>query len=121
MITVNSSSVKISFKSNKDAKVSIVRLKWIPDGSTDYVVAEKAFDATEEVQFSSGDEWQGYTIPSRIEIFVSIQSRNGNLVSDWSREASFYIDPDDDYEILSGVLTGSPSGDVTFTEFEEVE
>ena len=119
MQTIYSSDVKIDFKSNKDAKVSLVRLKWIPIGASDYIVCEKAFDNTSIINFSEGDVWQNYTIPSRLEITIAIQSRNGSNASDWSREALIYIDPDDDYTINDGILTGALDGSVTFEEFEE--
>lgn len=127
MITVYDSSAIINFKSNKDAKVSTVRLRWKPSENADYVVVEKSFNNTSQVKITAGEIWQEYEIPLRTEILISIQSRNGINVAEFSREGSFYLDPSedpsDDYEIQDGfieIVQHEHSFEIIFTEFEEV-
>lgn len=120
MITVYDSSAIINFKSNKDAKVSTVRLRWKPSENADYVTVEKSFNNTSQVKITAGEIWQEYEIPLRTEILISIQSRNGINVAEFSREGSFYLDPSDDYEIQDGFIEIDEYSEIIFTEFEEV-
>lgn len=119
MVIVYDNTAKINFISAKDAKVSMVRLKWTPDDGDDYIICEKAFSSTSQINISAGENWQGHIIPIRTEITISVQSRNGNTVAAWSREGSFYLDPLSDYEILDGYIEIDEENEIIFSEFEE--
>ncbi len=120
MVIIYDTSLKVNFKSHVDAKATTVRLKWKPTPEDDFVICEKTFNKTSQIKIEAFDVWQGYTIPIRTEIFITMQSRNGNIASAWSLEGSFYLDPSDDFSIEDGYIEIDERGEIIFSEFEEV-